>query len=118
MIDRDVDYRWESTYAGGLLVEERLDYGAKTGLSNAKIIYEYDNNYRITSVQGRIGGQTLIPHHIIYNSKTGAAEVLGQFTVSKQKWNETSVYDGIAMFSRTLNDRSWIILYALLLNVT
>lgn len=104
-VDRDVDYRWESTYAGGLLVEERLDYGAKTGLSNAKIIYEYDNNYRITSVQGRIGGQTLIPHHIIYNSKTGAAEVLGQFTVSKQKWNETSVYDGIAMFSRTLNDQ-------------
>lgn len=104
-VDRDVDYRWESTYAGGLLVEERLDYGAKTGLSNAKIIYEYDNNYRTTSVQGRIGGQTLIPHHIIYNSKTGAAEVLGQFTVSKQKWNETSVYDGIAMFSRTLNDQ-------------
>lgn len=104
-VDRDVDYRWESTYVGGLLVEERLDYGAKTGLSNAKIIYEYDNNYRTTAVQGRIGGQTLIPHHIIYNSKTGAPEVLGQFTVSKQKWNETSVYDGIAMFSRTLNNQ-------------
>lgn len=104
-VDRDVDYRWESTYAAGLLTEERLDYGAKTGLSNAKIIYEYDNNYRITSVQGRIGGQTLIPHHIVYNSKTGAPEVLGQFTVSKQKWNETSVYDGIAMFSRVLNEQ-------------
>ncbi|XP_022828977.1 teneurin-a isoform X4 [Spodoptera litura] len=104
-VDRDVDYRWESTYVGGLLTEERLDYGAKTGLSNAKIIYEYDNNYRITSVQGRIGGQTLIPHHIVYNSKTGAPEILGQFTVSKQKWNETSVYDGIAMFSRLLNDQ-------------
>lgn len=102
-VDRDVDYRWESNYVGGLLTEERLDYGAKTGLSNAKIIYEYDNNYRITSVQGRIGGQTLIPHHIVYNSKTGAPEIVGQFTVSKQKWNETSVYDGIAMFSRTLN---------------
>lgn len=104
-VDRDVDYRWESTYVGGLLVEERLDYGAKTGLSNAKIIYEYDNNYRITAVQGRIGGQTLIPHHIVYNSKTGAPELLGQFTVSKQKWNETSVYDGIAMFSRVLNEQ-------------
>lgn len=104
-VDRDVDYRWESTYVGGLLVEERLDYGAKTGLSNAKIIYEYDNNYRITAVQGRIGGQTLIPHHIVYNSKTGAPDLLGQFTVSKQKWNETSVYDGIAMFSRGLNDQ-------------
>lgn len=104
-VDRDVDYRWESTYVGGLLTEERLDYGAKTGLSNAKIIYEYDNNYRITSVQGRIGGQTLITHHTMYNSKTGAPEILGQFTVSKQKWNETSVYDGIAMFSRVLNDQ-------------
>lgn len=104
-VDRDVDYRWESTYVGGLLMEERLDYGAKTGLSNAKIIYEYDNNYRTTAVQGRIGGQTLIPHHIVYNVKTGAPEVLGQFTVSKQKWNETSVYDGIAMFSRVLNEQ-------------
>lgn len=104
-VDHDVDYRWESTYVGGLLVEERLDYGAKTALSNAKIIYEYDNNYRTTSVQGRIGGQTLIPHHIVYNSKTGAPEILGQFTVSKQRWNETSVYDGIAMFSRILNSQ-------------
>lgn len=104
-VDRDVDYRWEATHVGGLLVEERLDYGAKTGLSNAKIIYEYDNNYRITAVQGRIGGQTLIPHHIVYNGKTGAPELLGQFTVSKQKWNETSVYDGIAMFSRVLDDQ-------------
>lgn len=104
-VDRDVDYRWESTYVGGLLTEEKLDYGAKTGLSNAKIIYEYDSNYRITAVQGRIGGQTLIPHHIVYNSKTGAPDLLGQFTVSKQKWNETSVYDGIAMFSRGLNSQ-------------
>nr|CAD7400470.1 unnamed protein product [Timema cristinae] len=101
--ERDFEYRWDYQFQAGLLTEERLDFGAKTGLSNAKFTYEYDTNFRLTGVQGRIGGQNLPEHSLGYNSRTGAPEQLGQFKVSRTKSNETSVYDGTAIFSRINN---------------
>lgn len=59
----------------------RLDYGPKTGLSNSKFMYQYDDNFRLTSLQGRIGGQTLPEYTVQYNSKTGAKSQMGQFMV-------------------------------------
>lgn len=103
--ERDMDYRWEFQYTGGLLTEERIDYGAKTGLSNAKFTYEYDSNYRLTSIQGRIGGQNLPPYNLAYSAKTGALEQIGQFKISKPQHNETHVYDGTAIFSHTVDER-------------
>nr|CAD7200938.1 unnamed protein product [Timema douglasi] len=127
--ERDFEYRWDYQFQAGLLTEERLDFGAKTGLSNAKFTYEYDTNFRLTGVQGRIGGQNLPEHSLGYNPRTGAPEQLGQFkvletylqtklhnvlltilveniqgiAVSRTKSNETSVYDGTAIFSRINN---------------
>jgi hypothetical protein len=63
-------------------MEERLDFGAKTGLSNAKFTYEYDSNFRLMGVQGRIGGQSLPEYALAYNIRTGALEQLGQFKVT------------------------------------
>lgn len=103
--EKDMDYRWDYQYVGGLLIEERIDYGAKTGLSNAKFSYEYDTNYRLISVQGRIGGQTLPTHNLAYSSKTGAPELISQFKITRPKFNDTSVFDGTAIFSRNIDDR-------------
>lgn len=79
--EREFEYRWDFQYVAGLLMEERLDFGAKTGLSNAKFTYEYDSNFRLTGVQGRIGGQNLPEHALGYNIRTGALEQFGQFKV-------------------------------------
>jgi len=65
-----------------LLIEERIDFGPKTGLSNAKITYEYDSNFRVILIEGRIGGQSLQEYHIEYNPITGSKQLLGQFEVS------------------------------------
>lgn len=101
----DLEYHWDYQYTGGLLMEERVDFGAKTGLSNAKFTYDYDGNYRLTTVQGRIGGQNLPQFNWAYNAKTGSADVTGPFKVIKPKSNETNVYDGTALFSRTTDSR-------------
>lgn len=101
----DLEYRWDYQFTGGLLTEERIDFGAKTGLSSAKFTYEYDGNYRLISAQGRIGGQNLPQHTLAYNSKTGSPEIIGGFTVSKSKQNETSLYDRTALFSRVVDTR-------------
>lgn len=96
--ERDLDYRWDYQYQSGLLTEERIDFGAKTGLSNAKFTYEYDSNFRLSGVQGRIGGQGLPGYGLGYNQKTGALEQIGGFKVTKM--NGTMVFDGIALFTR------------------
>jgi len=81
-IENDFEYRWDYQYIDGLLIEERIDYGPKTGLSNAKITYEYDSNFRVISIEGRIGGQSLPECHIEYNPRTGSKQLLGQFEVN------------------------------------
>lgn len=101
--EADVEYRWDYQYVGGLLMEERIDFSAKSGLSNAKFTYDYDNNYRLTAVQGRIGGQNLPQYNLAYNLKTGSLETIGPFKINKARFNETNVHDGTALFSRTID---------------
>ncbi|XP_017766143.1 PREDICTED: teneurin-a [Eufriesea mexicana] len=103
--ERDVEYKWDYQYSAGLLVEERIDFGAKTGLSNAKFTFDYDSNFRLINVQGRIGGQTLPAHAMAYSPRTGMLEQIGQFKVTKPQPNETTVFDGTALFSRITDDR-------------
>lgn len=104
-VEQDLEYRWDYQYVGGLLMEERIDFGAKTGLSNAKFTYDYDNNYRLITAQGRIGGQNLPQHNLAYNYKTGSLELIGPFKVTQLRHNETNVYDGTALFSSSINSR-------------
>lgn len=103
--EKDVEYKWDYQYNAGLLVEERIDFGAKTGLSNAKFTFEYDLNFRLIAVQGRIGGQTLPPYTMAYSTRSGTLEQVGQFKVTRPQPNETTVFDGTALFSRTTDDR-------------
>lgn len=102
-IERELEYRWDFEYTGALLTEERIDFSAKTGLSNAKFSYDYDSNFRLTSIQGRIGGQNLPVQTFTYSSKTGSPEEIGPFKVTHPRPNQTSVFDGTAIFSRTVN---------------
>ncbi|ENN82546.1 hypothetical protein YQE_01083, partial [Dendroctonus ponderosae] len=104
-VEKDLEYQWDYQFASGLLMEERINFGAKTGLSNAKFTYEYDNNYRLVNLQGRIGGQNLPLYNLAYNFKTGSAEQIGPFKIIKLKANETQVYDGTALFSSVQNSR-------------
>jgi teneurin len=99
----EYEYRRDSQYLKGLLVEERYDFGAKTGLSNAKFTYEYDSNLRLTGVQGRIGGQTLPDLAQSYSSRTGVPDMIGQFKIFQPKLNKTELTDGTATISRHLD---------------
>lgn len=80
--EKDLEYKWDLTHSGGKLIEERIDFGSKTGLSNAKLTYEYDDNFRVTMITGRIGGQNLPELNIGYSPKTGSVAQIGQFRVS------------------------------------
>lgn len=107
--EKDFEYRWDYQYSGGLLIEERIDYGPKTGLSNAKLTYQYDDNFRVVSVQGRIGGQSLPEHALQYSQKTGAKSQLGQFTVNNLTYNTffKQIFYSFNYFMHTKHHRSW-----------
>lgn len=104
-IERELEYRWDFEYTGDLLTEERVDYTAKTGLSNAKFTYEYDTNFRVITIQGRIGGQNLPIQSMEYDLRTGQPYQIGQFKVNHPKQNQTQVSDGTASFTRTVDGR-------------
>ncbi|KAL9882896.1 teneurin-a transmembrane protein isoform 4-T5 [Glossina fuscipes fuscipes] len=104
-IERELEYRWDFEYAGGLLTEERIDFVAKTGLSNAKFTYEHDTDFRVISIQGRIGGQNLPAQNFAYNMRTGQPSMIGQFKIMHPLLNQTQVYDGTASFTRTVDGR-------------
>ncbi|XP_055911433.1 teneurin-a isoform X2 [Eupeodes corollae] len=103
--ERELEYRWDFEFTGGLLTEERIDYVAKTGLSNAKFTYDYDTDFRVISIQGRIGGQNLPTQAFAYDRRTGQPNQIGQFKLMHPKLNQTQVYDGTASFTRTVNGR-------------
>ncbi|XP_011183401.2 teneurin-a isoform X2 [Zeugodacus cucurbitae] len=103
--ERELEYRWDFEYTGGLLSEERIDYVAKTGLSNAKFTYEYDTDFRVISIQGRIGGQNLPSQNFAYNQRTGQPSLIGQFKIMHPMLNQTQVYDGTGTFTRTVDGR-------------
>lgn len=103
--ERDLEYQCDFDYVNGILTEERIDYVAKAGLSNAKFTYEHDSNMRLSQVSGRIGGTNLPVLSYVYSSKTGRLQQIGQFKVGKTKSNTTTVSDGVALFSRTLDGR-------------
>ncbi|XP_037919215.1 teneurin-a isoform X2 [Hermetia illucens] len=103
--ERELEYRWDFEYTGGLLTEERIDFTAKTGLSNAKFTYEYDSNFRVSSLQGRIGGQNLPQQILSYDPKTGQPNQIGEFKVTHPKLNQTQISDGTGTFTRTVDGR-------------
>ena len=103
--ERELEYRWDYEYSGALLTEERIDFNAKTGLSNAKFTYEYDSNFRMILMQGRIGGQNLPAWSMLYSPKTGNVEQISQFKVTHPKPNMTNIFDGTATFTRTVDGR-------------
>lgn len=104
--EKELEYRWDFEYSAGLLTEERIDYTAKSGLSNAKFTYEYDTNFRVVAVQGRIGGQNLPAQTFVYSRRTGRPVQIGEFKVERsRKRNQTQVSDSMASFVRTVDGR-------------
>lgn len=102
--ERDFESRSERTASStDLVLEEKTEYGAKTGFAGFKFVYAYDHLLRVSNIKGRIGGQVLSEWPMSYQAKTGALELMGQFKMSRLRLNETSYFDGTAIFTRTLN---------------
>lgn len=97
--DREFEYRWELQYSNGLLQEERVDFSPKTGLSNAKFTFDYDSNFRLTSISGRIGGQSISEYKCDYSKETGKKSNFGQFKVITREKNHLENHNFVKTLS-------------------
>jgi len=103
VVDRDFQSQTERIANDNVIFEDKTEYGAKTGLASFRFVYAYDSLMKISSVKGRIGGQVLAESSFSYQPKSGALEQFGQFKMSRLRLNETSYFDGTAIFTRVLN---------------
>lgn len=95
------------------IVQDKKEYGSKLGLSASKMMYEYDSNFRPILIKGRIGGNLLADFPLSYNLRTGARELMGNFRVSQLSNNQTTTFDGIAVFSRVGDEYGQPLQYSL-----
>ncbi|KAL7643035.1 UNVERIFIED_CONTAM: hypothetical protein RMT77_006324 [Armadillidium vulgare] len=99
--ERGLEYKMDFIYSGCNLIEQQINFGSRTGLSNVKFSYDYDNNFRIINLAGRIGGQNL--HNFVFKySSSSIFSKIGPFKISRPSYNETIIHDGTAIFSRQL----------------
>ena len=99
------EYRQDFVYRGNLLKELRTEYSARTGLSNAKFTYEYDDNMRLIKTAGRIGGQQVDPVSYSYSTLYSLPVEVGNFVFSRSMYNSTKITDGTAIFTRRTDNR-------------
>lgn len=113
-----IESRFEATshiWTNGLhkVVQDKKEYGSKLGLAASKIVTEYDGNFRPVLIKGRVGGNLLADFPLSYNSRTGGRELIGNFRVSQFNNNQTTMFDGSALFSQVSDDYGQPLHYSL-----
>lgn len=94
------EVRHEFKYHGGLVKEERVKFGSKTGLDNARTRCKYDGNGRLALVETEINGRELPPHAFSYNQNLGLLEGVNDLRVYRNAFNRTVIQDSTKHYFR------------------
>lgn len=97
----------------GKIVQEKQEFNAKSGLAASKLVYEYDSNFRPIVMKARIGGNVLPDFVLAYNGKSGGLDQLGTFRIAQSNSQETSIFDGMAIFTKRMNGYGQPVQYSL-----
>lgn len=101
------EIRHEFKYHGGLVKEEKIKFGSKTGLDNARTRCKYDGNGRLSLVETEINGRELPPHAFSFNQNLGVLEGINDLRVYRNAFNRTVVQDSTKHYFRVLDKDSY-----------
>ena len=90
----------ELQYHGGLVKEERVRFGSKTGLDDSRIRCKYDGNGRLALIETEVNGRELPPHAFSYNQNVGVLEGVNDLRVYRNAFNRTVVQDSTKHYFR------------------
>ncbi|CAG0887914.1 unnamed protein product [Cyprideis torosa] len=99
--ERDMESVTKFGYRGGLLEDIKIDFSARSSLSDAKFSYEWGEGFELQRISGRIGGQRIPEVVFSYDRITGALDRIGDFAVHRSANGSITYTDGSATITVT-----------------
>ncbi|CAL7949137.1 unnamed protein product [Xylocopa violacea] len=97
------EMRVEYKYHAGIVKDEKIKFGSKSGLDNARYRYQYDGNARISGIEVDINGKQLPQLRLKYNQNLGKLEGVGDLRIYRNLFNRSVIQDSSKQFF-TLTD--------------
>ncbi|XP_026674472.1 teneurin-m isoform X7 [Ceratina calcarata] len=92
------EMRLEYKYHAGIVKDEKIKFGSKSGLDNARYRYQYDGNARISGIEVDINGKQLPQQRLKYNQNLGILEGVGDLRIYRNLFNRSVMHDTSKQF--------------------
>ncbi|XP_069696130.1 teneurin-m isoform X2 [Periplaneta americana] len=98
IVEPNFELKQEFRHHAGILKDERLKYGSKSGLDNAHFRYQYDGNARISGIDVEINGKELPQLRLKYNQNLGVLEGVSDLRIYRNTFNRSVMQDTSKQF--------------------
>ncbi|XP_076182266.1 teneurin transmembrane protein Ten-m isoform X3 [Ptiloglossa arizonensis] len=92
------EMRIEYKYHAGIVKDEKIKFGSKSGLDNARYRYQYDGNARISGIEVDINGKQLPQLRLKYSQNLGILEGVGDLRIYRNLFNRSVMQDSSKQF--------------------
>ncbi|XP_053597810.1 teneurin-m isoform X3 [Microplitis demolitor] len=92
------EMRIEYKYHAGIVKDEKIKFGSKSGMDNAHYRYQYDGNARISGIEVDINGKQLPQLRLKYNQNLGVLEGIGDLRIYRNTFNRSVMQDASKQF--------------------
>ncbi|XP_063992271.1 teneurin-m isoform X2 [Diachasmimorpha longicaudata] len=92
------EMRIEYKYHAGIVKDEKIKFGSKSGMDNAHYRYQYDGNARISGIEVDINGKQLPQLRLKYNQNLGILEGVGDLRIYRNSFNRSVMQDSSKQF--------------------
>uniref|UniRef100_A0AAG5DNB0 EGF-like domain-containing protein n=1 Tax=Anopheles atroparvus TaxID=41427 RepID=A0AAG5DNB0_ANOAO len=98
VLEPGFELRREFKYHAGVLKDERLKYGSKSGLASAHFKYQYDGNARLSGIEMDVNGKDLPIMRFKYGPAQGTLDAISDLRITRNAFNRTVVQDTSKQF--------------------
>ncbi|KAK7861848.1 hypothetical protein R5R35_013485 [Gryllus longicercus] len=117
IIEPNFELKMEYKYHAGILKDEKLKFGSKSGLDNCHFRYQYDGNARISGIDVEINGKELPQLRVKYNQNLGMLEGVSDLRIYRNTFNRSVMQDTSKQFFTITDFDSHGRIKSLLINI-
>ncbi|KAJ1529492.1 hypothetical protein ONE63_006265 [Megalurothrips usitatus] len=117
IIEPYFELKHEFKYHSGLLKNEKLQFGSKSGLDNTHYRYQYDGNARISAVDVDINGKQLPQLRLKHNQNLGVLESVSDLRIFRNMFNKSVMQDNAKQFLTIIDYDSHGRVKSILINI-
>ncbi|XP_049291109.1 teneurin-m isoform X11 [Anopheles funestus] len=98
VLEPGFELRREFKYHAGVLKDEKLKFGSKSGLASAHFKYQYDGNARLSGIEMDVNGKELPIVRFKYGPAQGTLDAVSDLRITRNAFNRTVVQDTSKQF--------------------